>query len=265
MSKKVAIIVVATNYYFLLGLRLLNKWSKLYNGNLDITFHFVSDHDPTEYLSINNVVFHNVESIEDWTHNSMLRIHKSIELENSNYDYIYWLDADTNINYKFKDEWFKEYTSAIHDYKMMVWMTTDAKSSSFIPFEKDLNYYQACFWGANKDIVIDACKKSLILAQYDNEIGYKPAWADEKYLNKYFYYNKPFYPVRNKSLPFKVADKGKKGVVSGIDHKPFHDMNDKEYLKLFEQVKDNKDKLWDIEDYKFVIQDINTMKWFTNE
>jgi hypothetical protein len=267
VSKKICLLIVATNVYFILGVRFINKWNKLYKGNNNIHFHFVSDQNPFEYLpnDINNVTYENVESVEDWTYNSMLRLYKTLELKDKDYDQIYWFDADTNIDYVFEDNWVGDLVSYIHGYKMMVWMTTNARSSSFIPFEKNLDYYQACFWGGNKDIVIDACEKSLLLYEYDKAIDYVPSWADEKYLNKYFYFKRPSKSFKQGQLPFRVADKGRQGVISGIDHKPFYDIETSQYQLILENVKQNKELFWDIEDSSFIVKDLNSVRTFSNE
>ena len=48
---RIGIVVIATNAYFVLGIRFIKKFMHYYNGNSNIKFYFFSDEDPIDYIS----------------------------------------------------------------------------------------------------------------------------------------------------------------------------------------------------------------------
>jgi hypothetical protein len=43
---KIGIVILATNAYFVLGVRFIKKFMHHYKGNSDVKFYFFSDEDP---------------------------------------------------------------------------------------------------------------------------------------------------------------------------------------------------------------------------
>ena len=62
--KKIGIVILATNAYFVLGINFIKKFSYHYKGDAKITFYFFSDTDPKEYLPDDI----NIEYIQDLLH-----------------------------------------------------------------------------------------------------------------------------------------------------------------------------------------------------
>ena len=49
----IGIVIIATNAYFVLGVRFIKKFMHHYKGDNSITFYFFSDTDPKPYLPDN--------------------------------------------------------------------------------------------------------------------------------------------------------------------------------------------------------------------
>ena len=105
MGKRIGIVIICTNCYFILGLRFIKKFDKYYKGNYDITYCIFTDTDPAPYLiGINNYLyFHN--SHNKWCDATNSKFQNILLLKESGLDYIFFFDADTNIHREFND-WF---------------------------------------------------------------------------------------------------------------------------------------------------------------
>ena len=62
----IAFSMVATNAYFTLGLRFLNRFNRFYTGESKVKFYFFSDQDPTEYVPDNIDVTYKPFHHENW-------------------------------------------------------------------------------------------------------------------------------------------------------------------------------------------------------
>jgi hypothetical protein len=105
------IVVICTNKYFNLGIRLINNFNTYYNGNQKIIYHVFTDKIPDKFIN-KDIEYKYYPTIHrTWQDganskfNSILRIIN--ENDNSMDDnYIYYLDADTHINKYFNEDIF---------------------------------------------------------------------------------------------------------------------------------------------------------------
>ena len=52
----IGIVILATNAYFVLGVRFIKKFIHHYKGDKQITFYFFSDTDPVPFISDNIII-----------------------------------------------------------------------------------------------------------------------------------------------------------------------------------------------------------------
>ena len=93
---KIAIIIIATNSYFILGLRFIKKFMHYYNGNSIIKFYFFSDHDPRNYFSSDINLEYIYTKHNNWLDATNSKFYNIKSLENKDEDYFYYFDAATN-------------------------------------------------------------------------------------------------------------------------------------------------------------------------
>lgn len=262
--KKICIVLVATNYYFPLGLRFINRWSHLYNGEIETEFHFYSEKDPSEYIdsTLSNVLFHKMETTS-WSEADVSRIYEIVKMDDHETDYIYVFDADTNIDFKFNDYLFKDGIVAYQHLYNDLFDTNKEAKNYFEVTPSDI-WYQTCLIGGSKKDMVAMCKAVVPWISIDQENGYTPQWIAERYFNRYLHENKPSYYIkRGQPTPFYMSDKGDKSKeIMGIDQLPFFDMPEGWYELLLENIKKNKLNLWNISDNKFVIEDSNNISTF---
>lgn len=252
--KKICIFITATNYYFPLGLRFMNRWSHLYTGELETEFHFYSEVDPSEYIDSNKInVVYEYMSTKNWSEADVSRIYEIAKLDNHETDYIYVFDADTNISGNFNEDLFiGDLVGFKHQFGAKLF-DQNKLSACWIPATDNDIWYQTCLIGGNKKEMLDMCQATLPWINQDNIIGYTPQWIAEKYFNKYLFYKKPSRVIDVNSVPFLMSDKGSDSTfIMGIDAKPFHQISEDEYNQILLSIKENKDYLWDIKDFKFV-------------
>ena len=102
----IGIVILATNSYFVLGVRFIKKFMHHYKGDSKITFYFFSNEDPKPYLSDDiNIVYHHVVH-KSWVDGTNDKFKSIIGLENCEADYLYYFDADTSVSKDFTEEWF---------------------------------------------------------------------------------------------------------------------------------------------------------------
>lgn len=254
-KKKICIFLIATNYYFPLGVRFMNRWSKLYSGDLETEFHFYSETDPREYVDSDKVnVVYEYMSTTNWSEADVSRIYEIVKLKNHDTDYIYIFDADTNINENFDESSFiGDLVGFEHQFGAKLF-DGNKLSSCWIPATEEDIWYQTCLIGGTKNEMIEMCEATLPWIDMDQTIGYTPQWIAERYFNKYLFYKKPSRSITYKTIPFFMSDKGSTSeFIMGIDAKPFHKINEEEYNNILLLIKENKNKLWDIKNYQFVL------------
>lgn len=215
-KKKIGIAILATNSYFVLGIRLIKGFMRFYKGEQDIKFYFFSEIDPKEYVPDGINIRYYYASNSNWLDGtnskftSMLKIEKDEEL-----DYLYYIDADTSITKDFIEDWFLGETVTLQHFGDQGWMK-DIKgydrnpiSEAYIPLDTNLPqmYYHGAFMGGEAKKIFDICRILLSYQIKDKKIPYEPSVNDESYINKYFHYNPPTKVVLSVDYKFNVSDK----------------------------------------------------------
>jgi len=242
----IGIAMVCTNSYFVLGLRFVKRFVRHYTGNAKLKFHLFTDTDPTPYLPNIDVVHFNTQHA-CWQDGAESKFENILRLKDSECEYLYFFDADTNIVNDFNETWFigdlvgGEHFANDNRMKDVKDYDRNPKSTSYIPYDTPLPqiYYLGAFFGGRKDTIIDICK-ILIHAQRQNEmISHEPVWNDESYLNHYFHNNPPQLTVMFKNFEFVTSDKG--GISIDHDIKSKVDINEIKKTLL-----ENNNKVFDL-------------------
>jgi len=248
----IGIIILATNAYFVLGIRFIKKFLHHYKGDNNITFYLFTDTNPSPYLSGEEDVVFIEQNHTSWVEGTNSKFTNILSLESSKSDYLYYFDADTNITKNFTDEWFigdlvggehygnKGYLAG------SVGFDHNPKSKAYVPINTTLSccYYYGAFFGGKKDKVIDFCKVLYNNQLEDKKIPYEPVVNDESYINQYFHYNPPTLTVPCEKFEFLVSDKG--GI--GETRRTKLDVTD-----LKQRMAENAKKIFDIQYNKFIL------------
>ena len=199
-EKDIAIIIIATNSYFLLGMRFLKQWLH-YNTDNKYKFYVFTDKNILEYIPEkyhNKVEYIHTEhkSWEDSTNSKFQGIIDLYPKIKDNTESIYYFDADTSISEKFNSKWFDlgDLVSGQHYndlYEGPKVFDRNPESKAYISEDTDRPqmYYYGAFFGGKLDNVVEMCNKLLEWQDEDKKINYEPIWNDESYLNKYFHIN----------------------------------------------------------------------------
>jgi hypothetical protein len=211
----IGIVVLATNAYFVLGIRFIKKFIHHYKGDYKIKFYFFSDINPDEYLSNNTNFEYFYDKHTNWVDGTNSKFKNIISLENCNSDYLYYFDADTNISNDFTAEWFLGDLVGGEHLGNRGWLANgvvydrNSKSKAYVNPNSILpkTYYYGAFFGGKKDKVIQFSKTLREWQIEDKKIPYEPVVNDESYINAYFHYNPPLM-ISCENFPFLVSDKG---------------------------------------------------------
>jgi hypothetical protein len=241
----IGIVVLATNAYFVLGIRFIKRFVHYYKGNEQITFYFFSDTDPKPYLPDNIDVEFHLEHHTNWTDGTNAKFKNIINLSDCKSDYLYYFDADTNVNVDFTEEWFLGDLVGGEHYGNRSFLANGQgfdrypPSKAYVPEDSQLpyTYHYGAFFGGKKDRVIDFCTTLREWQLEDKKIPYEPGVNDESYINAYFHYNPPYTVPCNK-FAFAISDKGGLGETRNTNL-------DIEQHKL--SLLENKDKLFNIQ------------------
>lgn len=221
---KIGIVILATNAYFILGIRFIKKFMKYYKGDNKITFYFFSDTDPSEYVQDIDIRYIETKH-SNWVEGTNSKFSNIISLENEEVDYLYYFDADTNIDKDFKDTWLlgdmvggEHYGNRTFMQKTGYPFDRNSHSRAYIPKHTPLPqmYYYGAFFGGKKEKVLYFCKILQNNQLADRKIHYEPAVNDESYINQYFHYNPPTRTVLVDEFPFLVSDKGGLGETRNV-------------------------------------------------
>ncbi len=249
---KIGIAIVATNAYFVLGLRFIRKFMHHYKGESDVRFFFFSNIDPAPYLKSNeDVVFIN-NTHSSWVDATNSKFKNIIELENTDCDYLYYFDADTNITKDFTSDWFLGDLVGGEHFGNRGWLKNGAgydknpKSKAYVDPKSTLPkmYYYGAFFGGRKDKMISFCKTLREWQLEDKKIPYEPGVNDESYINAYFHYNPPTKAVPTEEFAFDISDKG------GIGETRNSKLSVEDLKNI---ILANKDRLYDIKGGKVCI------------
>jgi hypothetical protein len=247
MRQKIAIVVIATNAYFTLGVRLINRFHH-FNKADDIEFHFFADVDPAEYLPDDVSYQYYPASHSDWVAGVNSKFLNILSLQDSQSDYLYYIDADTGIHEHFNMEpFFGSLMGSVHFMDQVFESAADfpfdryPESACFVPLDSPLPniYYHGAIFGGRREKVMNFCREILLLQEKNQKIIHEPVWNDESHLNYYFHYNPPdnIFPFAN--FPFVISCKG------GIENTRNPDL-DLEHQK--EGIRKNRNRLIDIRD-----------------
>jgi len=212
---KIGIVILATNAYFVLGVRFIKKFMHHYKGDASIKFYFFSDDDPKAFLPENIHVEYHPASHTNWVDATNDKFKSIINLTDCDSDYLYYFDADTSVSRDFTEEWFLGDLVGGEHFGNKGWLANGAGfdknplSKAYVPVDTKLpcTYHYGAFFGGKKDRVIDFCKTLREWQIEDKKIPYEPGVNDESYINKYFHYNPPM-TVSCEKFAFDISHKG---------------------------------------------------------
>ena len=212
----IGIVILATNAYFVLGIRFIKKFMHHYEGNENITFYFFSDTDPKPYLPDNIDVEYHYEQHDNWVDGTNSKFKDIISLSDCKSDYLFYFDADTNVSKPFTEEWFLSDLVGGEHYGNRDWLKDGAgfdrnpASKAYVPLDSTLpyTYHYGAFFGGKKDRAIDFCTTLREWQIEDKKIPYEPGCNDESYINTYFHFNPPTLTVPCDKFMFDISDKG---------------------------------------------------------
>ena len=233
MNNNIAIIILCTNLYYKLGIRLIENFSYFYKGDKLINIYLFTDKEPIYKINNNKLKIRYIYTVHNnWVEGVGSKFSSIYNIINEytnidNNKYIYYFDADTNINKDFTTDWFiGDLVGGEHfanDNTMLNNKLYDRNnlSKAYIPYNTPLLqiYYLGAFFGGKIDKIKKLCIKLIENQKYDKEkINYEPVWNDESYLNNYFHYNKPSKIILFKDFEFVTSDKGDiENIRSGVD------------------------------------------------
>lgn len=247
---KIAVCVIATNGYFLLGCRFIRRFSHFYSGKNDIHYYMFTDTDPTWYLmNVKNLHYTQIHHTT-WEESTNSKFSNILQLGKKQIDHVYYFDADTNIVKPFDDDWFitnEGLSGAQHfsDTTVMQYekdYDRNPASMAYIPTDTPLPqmYYHGAFFGGTTQQVMFFCETLCVWQQTDKQIPYEPRWNDESYINKYFHNHPPSKSILLHDFPFLISDKG------GLEN--LRDVNNRYYIQMKNQLYHNGAVLFDIRD-----------------
>lgn len=212
---KIGIVILATNAYFVLGIRFIKKFMYHYKGDSKIQFHFFSDTNPSDYLPDDIDVNYYYETHNEWVDGTNSKFKNIISLEEYDDDYLFYFDADTNVDRDFTEEWFLGDLVGGEHFGNRGWLANGAgfdrnpQSKAYVDPNSELpkTYYYGAFFGGKRDRLIEFCKTLREWQLEDKKIPYEPGVNDESYINAYFHYNPPLM-ISNENFPFLISDKG---------------------------------------------------------
>jgi hypothetical protein len=249
----IGIVILATNAYFVLGIRLIKKFMHNYKGDKHITFYFFSDTDPAPYIQDNiDIQYFNIKN-NNWLDGTNVRYSAIIQIFNNiKSDYLFYIDADTNIVSNFNEEWFIGKMVGFQHFSDSSYPENgkpydrNEKSKAYIPLDTQLfqMYFHGSFFGGKSECILELCELLYFYQQEDKKINYEPIWNDESYLNKWFHYNPPTKVIYTHNYKFLVSDKGGMAETRNVD------LNISEHKK---KLLEYKDKVIDIRNNEVVL------------
>lgn len=259
-KNKILFVIVATDMYAALGLRLINNFINYYVGDSEIYFKFISNYDPREYIDYENIIFVEENSNMGFVYGTTRKIY-NIKTESKEFDYVYYIDADTKIDKNFDD------SSFIGDLVALKHMLNYQNDINLLQFEKnkessayfdtsnvsDLLYYHACFYGGTSENMNMLSEANIEMYESDFSKGILAVWEDETYLNKFFNtIKRPTRIIEQDELFFISGDKGgTSNHISGKNAKLFNGRHDL-MENILDSFKNNKNSIWGIYDNMYL-------------
>lgn len=251
-KEEIGIVIIATNAYFILGLRFIRRFIYFYKGERDIKFYFFSDTNPEKYLPLDAkglTEFHHAQH-NSWVDGTNSKFSSIIKLSVVDSEYLYYFDADTNIQKDFTEDWMLgdlvggEHYSNRTTLSGGIGFDRNPKGNSYVPWNSPhpYTYYYGAFFGGKREKLIDMMCTLAEWQTDDKRIHYEPPVNDESYINKYFHYNPPR-TVSIEKFEFIVSDKG------GLGNTRIMNLNIKDLKK---NISLNRDQLWDLQFNKLV-------------
>ncbi len=212
---KIGIAIVATNAYFVLGIKFVRRFMHFYKGDSEIVFYFFSETNPKEYVNEKYNVEFRHDLHKNWRDGTNSKFTNLLRLKDEDIDYLFYFDADTQIHREFTEDWFIGEMVGGEHFGNRSWMKENKafdrnpKSKSYVPKDTHLPemYYYGAFFGGSKLNMMNFCNTLLGWQLEDKKIGYEPGVNDESYINAYFHYNRP-QTVYLEQFEFMVSDKG---------------------------------------------------------
>ena len=161
---------------------------KYYRGQRDVIFFIFTDRDPKDFLKEGtNYRWIKTEN-SNWVDGTNLKFKSIISLFNEPVEYLYYFDADTNVNREFTEDWFigdlvggQHYNDCYDQPKPF---DRNPRSKAYIPYDTEFKqmYFYGAFFGGKRDRMIGFCQTLFEWQLLDKEIGYEPAVNDESYI-----------------------------------------------------------------------------------
>jgi hypothetical protein len=215
---KIGIVLLATNAYFVLGIRFVKRFMQFYKGDKQIKFYIFTDTNPQEYLPDNIDYEYIYTTNKSWVDGTNLKFTSILQLEDCSADFLAYFDADTSVNQDFTEEWFLGDLVGGQHYadKVKGWMLEkkgferNPRSKAYIPIDTPLPqmYYYGAFFSAKKDKMMEFCKELLWGQVEDKKWGYEACVNDESHIQRYFHYNPPTKTVLCTEFKFVISHKG---------------------------------------------------------
>lgn len=223
-TQRIGIVLLMTNAYFPLGIRFVKRFMQFYNGESRIKFFLFSDTNPKEYLPENIDYKYIYTTNKSWVEGTNLKFKSILQLKDEDVDYLMYVDADTNIDKEFNEEWFIGDLVGGQHYADQSWMKykkgfdRNPNSRAYIPYNTGLEetYYFGAFLMGNKENMINMCTTLKEWQDADHSEGYEAPVNDESYIQKYFHFNRPK-TISTSDFKFLVSDKGGLGETRKID------------------------------------------------
>jgi len=238
---RIGIVVLCTNAYFVLGVRFVKRFMHFYKGDSDIIFYMFTDTNPKDYLP-DDIHYEYIHlKNKSWIDGTNSKFTSIISLEDRDVDYLFYFDADTNVNQPFTEEWFLGDMVGGQHYGDQGWMKEkkgfdrNPRSKAYVPFDTTLpqTYFYGAFFGGNKKNMVEFCKLMRSYQLADKEWGYEPGVNDESYINREFHFNRPSRVVPCTEFKFAISDKG------GIGETRSMNLDVSQMMKDLKEFKDN--------------------------
>jgi hypothetical protein len=219
-QKRIGIVVLATNAYFILGLRFIKRFQHFYQGECEIVYYFFSDEDPRPYTEGDLRIKYYEQNHSNWQDGTNSKFRNIVNIQydlKKEVDYVFYFDADSNIDKGFNEDWFLGESVSGEHYGNRDWLsngkgfnTTKPGGYDYVSTKAGLpfTYRYGAFFGGNTTFMLNFCETLMKWQIIDTNKGYEPPNNDEGYINAFFHYNPPTYTVPTEKFAFLISDKG---------------------------------------------------------